>query len=151
MVFGMAACSPTKPLPKAVCDLTASPCVLSIKDQSLQAAKPDEPWLLRLTHEPVAGDSHEVRLQLTVNGRLDRVNAIMQGESMYMGEYPILFRLLSTQTEAQTQPQPQPQPQVWQAVFRMPVCTTSHAMLWRIRLAVSRAQQHDTADILFQE
>ncbi|MDX1634093.1 MAG: hypothetical protein R3280_05630 [Marinobacter sp.] len=93
-----------------VCDPTLEACVLSTADGH---------WQVRL--EPVAGESRRLRLTVRAPEPLAGLTAILRGESMYLGEYPIRLAAADGDT-------------TWQASFTVPVCTLDPRMLWRVYL-----------------
>ena len=62
----------------------------------------------------------EYRLSIDASEAPDRLLAVLRGESMYMGEYPV--------------PLTRGEDGVYTARFTAPVCTTGSDMIWRIDL-----------------
>lgn len=94
-----------------VCDLLAGPCEWQT-DSGL--------WKVDLE---VLGDKGQgTEYQLTVNAPAepDRFLAVLRGESMYMGEYPVPLRGENDGS--------------YSAHFTAPLCTTGSEMVWRIDL-----------------
>ncbi|MFO7528398.1 MAG: hypothetical protein R6W86_06285 [Marinobacter sp.] len=77
-------------------------------------------WLVEL--EPLGEGDQGTEFQVTVNApeAPDRFLAVLRGESMYMGEYPIPLKHQGGET--------------WTARFTAPFCTTGSEMEWRIEL-----------------
>ncbi|MGF2734819.1 hypothetical protein [Marinobacter sp. DUT-1] len=77
-------------------------------------------WLVEL--EPLGEGDQGTEFQVTVNAPRapDRFLAVLRGESMYMGEYPVPLKHQGGET--------------WTARFTAPFCTTGSEMEWRIDL-----------------
>lgn len=94
---------------KPPCDLLAGPCSWQT-DQGQ--------WQVKLTPGPEGDQGVEYQLQVTVPDAPDRFLAVLRGENMYMGEYPVpLVREESLE---------------YRARFTAPFCTTGSEMIWRI-------------------
>lgn len=96
---------------KHACDLLAGPCEWETGSGA---------WQVRL--EMVGGSSPETDYQLTVDAPASqsRFLAVLRGESMYMGEYPVP---LKPGADGQ-----------YSARFSAPLCTEDANMIWRIDL-----------------
>ena len=77
-------------------------------------------WLVDLEPMGEGGQGTEFRLTVTAPEAPDRFLAVLRGESMYMGEYPIPLKHQAGET--------------WTARFTAPFCTTGSEMEWRIDL-----------------
>jgi hypothetical protein len=96
---------------KPPCDLLAGPCSWQTSAGS---------WQVRLAPGPEGSQGVEYQLQVTVPEAPDRFLAVLRGENMYMGEYPVpLVREASRE---------------YRARFTAPFCTTGNDMVWRIDL-----------------
>ncbi|MEQ9547696.1 MAG: hypothetical protein RIK85_16980 [Marinobacter sp.] len=96
-----------------VCDLNAGPCQWKMNGK---------PWVAELKQGKVGEQGHEYLLRLHTSYDPDRFLAVLKGESMYLGEYPV--PLSRSETEEGIH--------VWQATFVAPFCSTDPNMLWRI-------------------
>ncbi|AOY87670.1 hypothetical protein BKP64_05505 [Marinobacter salinus] len=96
---------------KRDCNLLAGPCEWTIG--------PDQ-WRAELTVLGDSGQGIEYRLTITATGAPERLLAVLRGESMYMGEYPVP---LARETG-----------RVFTARFTAPICSTGSDMIWRIDL-----------------
>lgn len=94
-----------------VCDLLAGPCEWEMKSGL---------WQVEL--EVMSGEGHGTEYQLTVYAPTapERFLAVLRGESMYMGEYPVP---LQSKGDGR-----------YSAHFTAPLCTTGSEMVWRIDL-----------------
>jgi len=77
-------------------------------------------WLVALKPLGEGDQGTEFELTVTAPEAPDRFLAVLRGESMYMGEYPIPLRQQGSET--------------WTARFTAPFCTTGSEMEWRIDL-----------------
>lgn len=77
-------------------------------------------WLVQLESLGEGDEGKEFRITVTAPEAPDRFLAVLRGESMYMGEYPI--------------PLKHQQGVTWNARFTAPLCTTGSDMEWRIDL-----------------
>ncbi|MDX1598064.1 MAG: hypothetical protein R3295_05325 [Marinobacter sp.] len=96
-----------------VCDLNAGPCQWKMNGK---------PWVAELERGKSGEQGQEYLLRIHTSYDPDRFLAVLKGESMYLGEYPVPLSL--TETDAGIH--------VWQATFVAPLCTTDPDMLWRI-------------------
>ncbi|MDX1755044.1 MAG: hypothetical protein R3175_03195 [Marinobacter sp.] len=80
-----------------------------------------EYWQVSLTETGFANGLHEFRLDLSTDARLPRLHGVLRGESMYLGEYPVVMKTAG-------------QPGHWTATFTAPLCTVQEEMVWRIEL-----------------
>lgn len=96
-----------------VCDLNAGPCQWEMNGK---------PWVAELEEGKAGNQGHEYLLRVHTRYEPDRLLAVLKGESMYLGEYPV--PLNRTETDEGIH--------VWQATFVAPFCTTDPDMLWRI-------------------
>lgn len=94
---------------KSECDLDSGPCSWTDLDGKCHVA------LKRLTDQDA-----EYELIVTAAEAPDRLLAVLQGESMYMGEYPVPLR---RQGDGR-----------YVARFSAPLCTTGADMRWRLNL-----------------
>lgn len=104
----------------AECDLLKDVCTWS--DQAGQ-------WAVEL--EILSEESEGARYQLVVDAPAppERFLAVLRGESMYMGEYPVPLRRRVDGS--------------YLARFTAPVCTTGEDMRWRIDLQRGQALLED--------
>jgi len=77
-------------------------------------------WSVQLAVDEVGAQGTEYRMDITTDSAPERFLAVLRGESMYMGEYPVLLVKDS--------------PGHYKARFTAPVCTTGSDMIWRIDL-----------------
>lgn len=68
----------------------------------------------------------EYHLTVTTNRDQPRLLAVLRGESMYLGEYPVPM--------AHAGMTPDGEGQLWEARFTAPFCSTEPDMTWRIDL-----------------
>lgn len=83
----------------------------------------DQQWRVSLTRLADADGSPQFRLSLKTDANIERIHGILRGESMYLGEYPVLLRRGDAEGE-------------WQGLFTPPVCTVQDIMVWRIDLEI---------------
>lgn len=101
------------------CDLLATPCVWTSGEAR---------WEVELTEISGSAESSaensaegaEYQLSIKTSESPERFLAVLRGESMYMGEYPV--------------PLKESAHGVYQARFTAPVCTVDSTMIWRIDL-----------------
>lgn len=93
------------------CDLLSGPCTWEA-DNGL--------WQVVLERMEAGDQGMEYQLGITVPKAPDRFLAVLKGQSMYMGEYPV--------------PMERQEPLRYQATFTAPFCTTGADMVWRIDL-----------------
>lgn len=91
------------------CDLLAGACSWTTEDGE---------WRLRLQELEEGAQGMEYVLEVSVPKAPDRFLAVLKGQSMYMGEYPV--------------PLVREAPLEYQARFTAPFCTTGADMIWRI-------------------
>ena len=96
---------------KPPCDLLAGPCSWQT-DQGQ--------WQVMLTPGPKGDQGVEYQLQVTVPEAPDRFLAVLRGQNMYMGEYPVPLK-----KTAEDQ---------YSATFTAPFCATGTDMMWHISL-----------------
>lgn len=77
-------------------------------------------WRVTLIATEPSAQGMQYRLLLTVPKSPDRFLAVLRGQSMYMGEYPV--------------PLVREELHEYQARFTAPFCTTGADMIWRIDL-----------------
>tara|TARA_R100001460_G_scaffold3278_4_gene9976 strand:- start:1546 stop:1995 length:450 start_codon:yes stop_codon:yes gene_type:complete len=94
------------------------PCLLDSQDCRWIANGND--WQISLSRE---AESRKMTFTVTTSAAPARLLAVLTGESMYMGEYPVPL----TKTAKGT----------YQAKFNLPVCTTDPDMRWQINLKAS--------------
>jgi hypothetical protein len=94
-----------------VCDLLAGPC-----EWKTQAGR----WHADL--QVMGGEEQSTEYQLTILAPTapERFLAVLRGESMYMGEYPVPLR--------------KEEDGRYSAHFTAPLCTTGSEMVWRVDL-----------------
>lgn len=98
-----------------LCDLEKGPCQWKMNGTA---------WVAELERGDVGDQGREYRLRIHTGSAPDRFLAVLRGESMYLGEYPVP---LSLEGEKSGIP-------VWEAHFTAPFCTTEPEMTWRIDL-----------------
>ncbi|AMQ87404.1 hypothetical protein [Marinobacter sp. LQ44] len=91
------------------CDLLAGECGWTTEQGE---------WQVRLQEAEEGAQGMEYVLQVSVPKAPDRFLAVLKGQSMYMGEYPV--------------PLVREAPLEYQARFAAPFCTTGADMIWRI-------------------
>lgn len=96
------------------CDLMQGNC--SWETESAQ-------WQVSLSRLPDEQGSLRFRLAVDTTEEVERMHGVLRGESMYLGEYPVL---LSKNAEDGT----------WLGTFTPPVCTVQDVMVWRIDLEI---------------
>lgn len=104
-----------KTSPNRVCDLDQGPC---------QWTMMGSPWIAELERGMVGDQGQEYRLRLHTRSGPDRFLAVLRGESMYLGEYPVPLRQTGSEGGIN----------VWEARFTAPFCTTEPDMTWRVDL-----------------
>ncbi|HET8849485.1 MAG TPA: hypothetical protein VFM78_06330 [Marinobacter sp.] len=99
-------------LTRATCDLLAAPCQWQTNDGT---------WRVELARQEESGQGTTYELTVTTPKPPDRFVAVLRGQSMYMGEYPVpLVRETSNG---------------YRARFTAPVCTvSSDGMVWQLDL-----------------
>jgi len=93
------------------CDLLSRACTWETDEGA---------WRVELSTLEEGDQGMEYRLAITVPEAPDRFLAVLRGQSMYMGEYPV--------------PMERQEPLSYQATFTAPFCTTGAEMIWRIDL-----------------
>lgn len=93
------------------CNLLEAPCEWTTGDGE---------WRVELIETGTGTQGMEYRLAVNVPKAPDRFLAVLRGQSMYMGEYPV--------------PLVREEPLSYQARFTAPVCTTGADMIWRVEL-----------------
>ncbi|KEF32401.1 hypothetical protein D777_01035 [Marinobacter nitratireducens] len=108
--------SETAGIDRPACDLLAGPCTWA-----------DERGDWRMVLKPLGddGQGQEYRLEIDAPVEPVRFLAVLRGESMYMGEYPVPLKRVASRT--------------YEARFTAPVCTEDNAMVWRIDLQSGQA------------
>jgi hypothetical protein len=89
-------------------------------------AQEGKSWQARLQKSGVQAQGTEYHLTVKTDGNQPRMLAVLRGESMYLGEYPVPM------TKAGMSPDGEGQ--LWEARFTAPFCTTDPDMIWRIDL-----------------
>lgn len=85
-------------------------------------------WQVTLSRLQTDGEGDQLELRVATSADPRRLVAVLRGESMYLGEYPVPLRLVSPgQGENEAQPE-------WVARFTAPYCTVEPDMTWRIDL-----------------
>ncbi|WP_228260769.1 hypothetical protein [Marinobacter orientalis] len=101
----------------AVCDLLNDTC---------QWTQQGNDWDARLVKNGVQAEGTEYRLTVSTDRNLPRLLAVLRGESMYLGEYPVPMTRAGVAPDGSSQ--------LWKARFTAPFCTTDPEMTWRIDL-----------------
>ncbi|MDC0664312.1 hypothetical protein [Marinobacter sp. SS21] len=81
----------------------------------------DEHWQARIEEVEFSEGLHRFRLEMTTDARPQRLHGVLVGESMYLGEYPVVLK-------------PMEAPGRWSATFAAPLCTVQEVMVWRLEL-----------------
>lgn len=102
-----------KSVQKEECNLLAGPCEWF--DDSSH-------WRVQLSPPAESGEDREYVLTVITEATPDRFLAVLRGESMYMGEYPVPLKKSGSDN------------QTYQARFVAPVCSTGNSMVWRVDL-----------------
>lgn len=89
-------------------------------------AQEGQSWQARLQKSGVQAQGTEYHLTVKTDRNQPRMLAVLRGESMYLGEYPVPM------TKAGMSPDGKGQ--IWEARFTAPFCTTDPNMTWRIDL-----------------
>lgn len=95
----------------AACDLQAGPCTW--ENEAGQ-------WSVAITSVGTGDQGTEFRLSVTAPTHPGRFLAVLRGESMYMGEYPVPLKQAGDNR--------------YTAQFTAPFCTNGSEMQWRIDL-----------------
>lgn len=113
-----------------VCDLLNDTC---------QWTQQGTHWDAHLVKDGVQAEGTEYRLTVKTDRDLPRLLAVLRGESMYLGEYPVpMTRAGMAEDGAQ-----EGDSNVWQARFTAPFCTTDPTMTWRIDLQPGMEMEPD--------
>ncbi|MDL0429533.1 hypothetical protein QPM17_00205 [Marinobacter sp. TBZ242] len=83
-------------------------------------------WEAHMEKEADNADGTVYQLSVETDENLPRLLAVLRGESMYMGEYPVPM--------TRTGPAEDGGSKLWEARFTAPVCTTNPEMTWRVDL-----------------
>lgn len=92
-------------------------------------------WDARLVEDGIREDGTEYRLSVTTNMKSQRLLAVLRGESMYLGEYPVPMTRAGLAEDGSGQ--------LWEARFTAPFCTTEPDMTWRIDLQTDMESEAD--------
>lgn len=106
------------------CDLLAGPC-----EWQMEAGR----WQVALEMLGDEGQGKEYLLTVHTPATPNRFLAVLRGESMYMGEYPVPLR--------------QQESGIYTAHFTAPLCTTGADMVWRIDLQEGQNQLTDSVPL----
>lgn len=77
-------------------------------------------WSVALARTEAGADGDTLELVVTADNAPERLLAVLRGESMYLGEYPVALKATGNGT--------------WRATFTAPFCTVEPDMTWRIDL-----------------
>lgn len=83
-------------------------------------------WDAHLMKDGVKADGTQYRLTVKTNLHPPRLLAVLRGESMYLGEYPVPMSRVGAVQDGNGE--------LWEARFTAPFCTTDPLMTWRIDL-----------------
>lgn len=97
---------------RPACDLQSDGC---------QWQHGDQHWEVRIEETEFSEGLHRFRLELTTDAAPQRLHGVLVGESMYLGEYPVVL-------------QPMEAAGHWGATFAAPICTVQELMVWRLEL-----------------
>lgn len=90
-------------------------------------------WQAQLKKDSVQGQGTEYRLTVKTDSSQPRLLAVLRGESMYLGEYPVPM--------ARAGLAPDGEGQLWEARFTAPFCTTDPNMTWRVDLQAGMGRE----------
>lgn len=107
-----------------VCDLLAGPC-----EWGTEAGH----WQVSLQVTAYDGQGTQYQLIVHAPAAQERFLAVLRGESMYMGEYPVPLR--------------QGENGQYSARFAAPLCTTGGEMVWRIDLQKGQQPLSETVPL----
>ncbi|KPQ01543.1 hypothetical protein [Marinobacter sp. HL-58] len=93
-------------------------------------------WNAQLKKAGVKAEGTEYHLTVTTDMSEPGLLAVLRGESMYLGEYPVPMTRTGLAEDGKSQ--------VWQARFTAPFCTTDPEMTWRIDLQADAETDNDT-------
>ncbi|MGM0952309.1 MAG: hypothetical protein ACQEW7_04945 [Pseudomonadota bacterium] len=96
---------------RSSCDLLTGPCTWSTREGQ---------WSAALEAGDAGEQGVEYHFELTAPVEPERFLAVLRGESMYMGEYPVP---LTEEEDGQ-----------YSATFTAPFCATGTEMIWRVEL-----------------
>ncbi|MFN2361358.1 MAG: hypothetical protein ABR522_09845 [Marinobacter sp.] len=94
-------------------------------------------WSAQLTKGEVHAEGTEYRLKVTTDMDTPGLLAVLRGESMYLGEYPVPLTHTGKAQDGKGE--------VWQARFTAPFCTTDPEMTWRIDLQTDADTENDNS------
>lgn len=92
-------------------------------------------WDAHLVKDGAQEDGTEYRLSIKTNMNPPRLLAVLRGESMYLGEYPVPMTRAGVAQDGSGQ--------LWEARFTAPFCTTDPEMTWRIDLQTGMEAELD--------
>lgn len=90
-------------------------------------------WSAELEKADVEAEGTVYQLSVTTDESQPRLLAVLRGESMYMGEYPVPMTRAGAAGDGNGE--------LWEARFTAPVCTTDPGMTWRIDLQPGMEQE----------
>lgn len=99
------------------CDILSNTC---------QWAEQGKSWQARLQKNGIQAEGTEYLLTVQTATNQPRLLAVLRGESMYLGEYPVPMTRAGRAPDGEGQ--------LWEARFTAPFCTTDPYMTWRIDL-----------------
>lgn len=100
-------------------------------------------WDAALVKVGAGADGTEYQLSVKTNKNLTRLLAVLRGESMYLGEYPVPMTRAGMAPDGSGQ--------LWEAKFTAPLCTTDPDMTWRIDLQTGMETEPDRpVKLIFQ-
>lgn len=85
-------------------------------------------WSVSLTRVGTASEGDRLRLEVVTDARPQRLLAVLRGESMYLGEYPVALRAVPAGAQSGAAAG------TWTATFVAPFCTIEPDMTWRLDL-----------------
>ncbi|MDX1551128.1 MAG: hypothetical protein R3198_00775 [Marinobacter sp.] len=92
-------------------------------------------WDAHLVKHGVQEDGAEYRLSVKTNMTPQSLLAVLRGESMYLGEYPVPMVRAGVAADGSGE--------LWEARFTAPFCTTDPEMTWRIDLQTGMDEKLD--------
>lgn len=92
-------------------------------------------WDAHLIQDVSREQSGEYRLSVKTNKELQGLLAVLRGDSMYMGEYPVPMTRAGVAADGSGE--------LWEARFTAPYCTTEPEMTWRIDLQTGMDRKLD--------
>ncbi len=102
---------------EVLCDLLNDTCDWSHQGKS---------WQAQLNKDGVQAQGAEYHLTIETDSNQSRLLAVLRGESMYLGEYPVPMARAGLAQDGEGK--------LWKARFTAPFCTTEPNMTWRIDL-----------------